>query len=90
MHLLLIFLICLIEIITNIYIKNNNENKKIKIIFMGLCIFLFAALRSYNVGIDVPAYFKQYYEISTLDINGVIGLNHRDPAFPLFLKYLHQ
>jgi len=88
MHLTLLILICLIEILVNISKADADKKRKIKAILMGLCIFLFAALRRESVGTDVLSYVLDYSRVINRSMAGVIAMNYRDPAFPILMKLL--
>lgn len=92
MHIVLIVLLFSI-----FYLSGGNKsdiNQKIRlqqVTLMGLCLFLFAALRSYNVGIDVELY---YYDMYNQEGGGNLGETVdsyilRDPGFFSFIWFLH-
>lgn len=87
MHLILLMVICLIEILSNIG-KADDKRRKMKTILMGLCIFLFAALRGEGVGYDVLSYVIDYSRVINRSMTEVIAMNYRDPAFPVLMKIL--
>lgn len=90
MHLVLIILL-----FTCYYITGGNKSetntaiRKRQVILMGLCLFLFASLRSFEVGQDLPAYFDHYQNDSSLSIKDIfVLLATRDPVFHVFLHFL--
>ena len=60
--------------------------RRTQVILMGFCLFLFAALRSYSVGIDVEGYFDDYYKDATMSFSDLWDYRSgRDPFFHEFL-----
>ena len=95
MHLLLIVSLILVCISID-YTKGEgideqklNKNRLHKVFWMGMILFLFAALRHISVGIDVQEYAKNYELISKYDFKEIMILKEgRDPVFSIFCKLL--
>lgn len=67
------------------------RTRRTQVILMGSCLFLFAALRSYEVGTDLPGYFRFYGEDGEMDfIDIMLVRSTRDPFFHAFLHVLYQ
>lgn len=93
MHFALLFALVLVELFTDLTCKNQEKARKKKAIFMGFLLFLFAALRAPDVGIDVPSYCQQYFVDSSLSISGILHagaayIQSHDPTFHIFLHLL--
>lgn len=74
-------------------INKGKYSRKIEVIFGGSLIFMYSALRSETVGIDLPTYVANFHEISKLSSYDILfhstGYNwSRDPVFYIFLKVL--
>lgn len=71
----------------------NNVNRKTEIIFSGITIFLYAALRDQTVGVDLPTYYNNYIQISSFSVGDILFHSSsytwsRDPFFWIFIKSL--
>lgn len=90
MHFVLILLLFAIYYISG-GSKSNSDLKirKQQVVLMGLCLFLFAALRSFDVGQDLPTYYDHYLNDSDLSIKDILlALSNRDPGFHIFVHFL--
>ena len=68
---------------------SNMAIRKRQVVLMGFCLFLFGALRSFDVGQDLPMYYEHYLNDSDLSINDILlVLVNRDPGFHIFLHFL--
>ena len=73
-------------IINNIRLKNR---RKIEVIVVGILIFLFAALRAPEIGVDIPGYCKDYLIDAKLSMKEIFLYRQgRDPVFHVFIKLL--
>ena len=69
--------------------ENAQKKRKHKVIVMGLILFLFAALRATDVGIDVPRYAANYIDVRhETYLNILVIKSDRDPVFSIFSKLL--
>ncbi len=92
-HLLLLVSLCVIEAFFSLFSSSPKQERFLKVFFMGLMLFLFAALRKETVGIDVMSYFKDFTKDANWTISEILhaGLNYsqsRDPVFHVFLHML--
>ena len=70
---------------------HNKGVRKRQVILMGFSLFIFAALRSYEVGTDLPSYFSSYQEDGSMSLRDILYYRQgRDPFFHLFLHVLYQ
>lgn len=89
MHILLILAVVLVGyIIQNI--TSRNKQKK-TVIWCGMILFLYAALRAFSVGTDVVGYVSIYQAVQYMSFKEIFISNttiSRDPIFYCFLKLL--
>ena len=88
MHFVLLLSICGICVITPLIKKQNNECLKIEAILICIVLFLFSALRSSSVGIDVPGYCRYYDIVAQTSFSNVIHSGFRDIGWSAFVKLL--
>lgn len=90
MHVLLLLFLVLTEIFFYfLAYKSEQRKRKHKVIIMGLIIFLFAALRATDVGIDVPGYVQNYISLRYETYEDILVIkSDRDPVFSIFSKFL--
>lgn len=95
MHLLLICSLILVCIFLDcikgegIDEEKLNRNRLQKVFWMGMLLFIFAALRDTSVGIDVPGYANNYVFVGRYDFKELMILKQgRDPVFSIFCKVL--
>lgn len=97
MHIIFLVTLFIIYFITGGNKSMDNLScRKRQTIWMGILLFLFAALRSYSVGQDVrgyepffQGYYYQYLVDASMSFNDIIAYRSgRDPFFHLFLKLL--
>ena len=86
MHLILLLSLIIIDIVCEKWDKI--ENKRLaKVIGMGMAMFLFGALRSVNVGTDLPNYFRYFEKTTHLSTVGIFKVFlEYEPVFFIFLK----
>lgn len=66
-----------------------NKNRFYKVFWLGMLLFLFAALRDTTVGIDIPGYADNYQALVRYDFKEILTLKEgRDPIFSIFCKLL--
>ena len=67
----------------------NKKTRRLQVILMGMCLFLFAALRSYTVGSDVPTYFQNYSIDADMSYGELLSFRAgRDPVFHVLCHLL--
>ncbi len=92
-HLLLLVSLCCIEAFFSVFSSSPKKERFLKVLFMGLMLFLFAALRKEIVGTDVMGYWKNFVKDANWTFSEIInaGPNHpqsRDPFFHCFMHIL--
>lgn len=91
MHIVLVAALLLgVSFIRTLQYRNT---RKIETIYSGVIIFLFAALRGQNVGIDLATYSENYVEIASFSFAEILNSSSlfnwsRDPIFWIFMKVL--
>lgn len=93
MHIVLLSTICLIHVVVNSNICHLKDRRKTEAVWMGIALFLFAALRAPSVGIDVQNYFISYAIDSSWSYVEILNApsfytQSREPIFHLFLRTL--
>lgn len=91
-HALLLVSLCFIEAFFSVFSAPKRQ-RFMKVLFMGLMLFLFAALRAKTVGIDVLGYFVGFETDARWTVSEILNAapnytQSRDPAFHLFLHFL--
>ncbi len=92
-HVLLLVSLCLIEVFFSVFSSSPQKERLLKVFFMGLMLFLFAALRGKTVGIDVLGYFIGFETDGRWTVSQIINADSsytqsRDPVFHIFLHFL--
>lgn len=68
----------------------DQKTRRKQVTLMGSVMFLFAALRSFDVGQDLPMYYDQYLRDAHLQIDDIlVDLASRDPVFHIFIHFLN-
>lgn len=90
MHLLFLLTICFISVIVNAQNMDKDKKRKYEVIFIGLALFLFAALRHPSVGIDLHRYCENYINTAGMSFSTILSgqNNFRDPVFHCFTRLL--
>jgi hypothetical protein len=93
MHIALLSIICIIHVVVNSNICHSKDRRKTEAIWMGIALFLFAALRAPSVGIDVQSYFANYAIDASWSYAEILNASSaftqsREPVFHLFLRTL--
>jgi hypothetical protein len=93
MHIVLLSIICIIHVVVNSNICHSKDRRKTEVVWMGIALFLFAALRAPSVGIDVQRYFFSYAIDASWSYAEILTAStsytqSREPVFHLFLRTL--
>lgn len=91
-HVWLLVSICLIEAFFSVFSAPKRQ-RFLKVFFMGLMLFLFAALRDETVGTDILGYCIDFEKDGRWTLSQILnaGPNYtqsRDPVFHVFLHFL--
>ena len=91
MHSILILSILIIGLLIYFF-SNEKKGRKRLSIWAGLNLFMYGALRSTSVGIDVPFYENAYQMLPNISFESLFTSTHlilsRDPFFYAFIKFL--
>ncbi len=90
MHFIFLITICFISVIIHMQKIDADKKRKYEVIFIGIALFLFAALRDASVGIDTLRYCDGFIGASRKSFLEILfGENdYRDPFFYCFLRAL--
>lgn len=90
MHLIFLLTICFISVFINAQDIEPPKKRKYEVIFIGIVLFLFAALRHSSVGIDLQRYCANYKNVANLSFSQILSPDSRfrDPVFHCFLHIL--
>lgn len=92
-HIALLSILCIIHVVVNSNLCHSKNRRKTEAIWMGIVLFLFAALRAPSVGIDVQGYFIGYATDASWSYAEILTASSsytqsREPVFHLFLRTL--
>tara|TARA_R110001606_G_scaffold24223_3_gene80430 strand:- start:8403 stop:9530 length:1128 start_codon:yes stop_codon:yes gene_type:complete len=92
MHIILVFTLIIVVIFIRLS-PSLKSTRGIETFWLGLIIFIFAALRSKSVGIDLERYVNNFTEIASWSVSDILynasGYSwSRDPFFWVFMKTL--
>lgn len=90
MHFIFLLTICCISIIVHMQKIDADKKRKQEVIFIGITLFLFAALRDKSVGTDILGYCNNYKINSNYSFLEILSgqNNYRDPFFQCFTRAL--
>lgn len=91
MHVVLILSLFLIYLFTGGDKSLSSQSaRRVQVIWMGMALLIFAALRSYTVGTDVWGYFQDYYKDASYNSFSELWDDRqgRDPFFHCLLRVL--
>ncbi len=91
-HALLLVSLCLIEAFFSVF-SSPKRSRFLKVFFMGLMLFLFAALRDETVGTDILGYCIDFEKDGRWTLSQILNASSsytqsRDPVFHVFLHFL--
>ncbi len=90
MHLLFLLTICLISVLIHLQNFDADKKRKYEVVFIGIVLFLFAALRDPSVGTDVLRYCDGYRNVADMTFSEILSSQsqYRDPVFYCFIRTL--
>ena len=92
MHLLFLVTLCGLSFFIHLQQMSPESKRKYEVVFLGVVLFLFAALRAPSVGIDIQRYCDSYRVVAEMNFGEILDPNGRyalrDPIFHCFMRIL--